>query len=69
MPHATFTRTTVPPNQLIQSVCDLCLRKVAISRRTDLLLSIEAIHTCITAQTGPLRERNRTSDPAEKLRL
>ncbi len=62
MSHATFTRTTVPPNQLIQSVCNQCSRKIAISRRTDLVRSVEAVHVCIIHKPSLQLEKTRPEE-------
>ncbi len=44
MQQPTFTWTELLPSHLIQSVCDLCTRRVAVSGRRELLYAMERVH-------------------------
>ncbi len=45
MQRPTFTWTELP-HHLIQSVCNLCARRVAVSARGDLIHVLERVHVC-----------------------
>ncbi len=55
MVRSTFTWTVVPPNHLIRSVCNSCMRLVGVSANRGLLLVIQRVHDCRAAdgQTPP----------------
>jgi hypothetical protein len=50
----TFTWTEVLPHHLIESVCDVCTRRVAVSARGDLIHAVEKVHDCTVRGIGGL---------------
>ncbi len=54
MQRPTFTWTELP-HHLIQSVCNLCTRRVAVSPRRDLIHVLERVHVCNGAGARVLR--------------
>ncbi len=60
MQRPTFTWTELP-HHLIQSVCDLCARRIAVSARGDLIHVMEKVHVCNGARAVILRCEAATS--------
>ncbi len=54
MARPTFTWRVVPPNHLIQSVCNSCTRMIGVSANRGLLQVLERVHDCdATAGKSP----------------
>ena len=53
MQRPTFTWTELLPSHLIQSVCDFCMRRVAVSARPDLIYAVQKVHACRDAWPEP----------------
>ncbi len=66
MARPTFTWTVVPPNHLVQSVCNSCTRMIGVTANRGLLHVLESVHDCGTShdKTPPPRSPQNGHKPS-----